>query len=209
MPRRRRPKAHKPPAKPPGEGLRQHLRRQWRWRWGGGLAAILLLVGASAADHFGWFWTVQDDWRRYHNGLFTVQAVSDLDAVQLVPTSGRGGSLPLVVRLAGIRPKDDLSADALATHESLVISAVGTWCQGQVVRLDLAARQSRDDAGNLVAFVRLPDGSLLNERLLADGLVVADSTFRHRRQKRFELLQMQAQHDQVGLWAGSMAQAQP
>ena len=60
--------------------------------------------------------------------------------------------------------------------------------------------QTRGKYGRLLAYVFLPDGSMLNERLLEEGYAYADHRFDHVYKKRFEQLQKEAKKEERGLW---------
>jgi micrococcal nuclease len=80
---------------------------------------------------------------------------------------------------------------------------------GSQVRLELDVQQ-RDRYGRLLAYVWLPDGSMLNERLLLEGqalLLTIPPNVRYA--ERFREAQRKARERGVGLWAaagGSAAQ---
>ena len=61
----------------------------------------------------------------------------------------------------------------------------------------------RHASGELLAFVEMADGSLLNEHLLATGLCTIDAGLAHDRVGLFELIEAQARHDGVGVWAAA------
>jgi len=69
------------------------------------------------------------------------------------------------------------------------------------VLLDTVAEQ-RDRYGRLLAHIRLPDGSILGERLIAEGYGYADSRFEHSSYDKYAQSQEQAIEKKMGLWAG-------
>jgi micrococcal nuclease len=73
-------------------------------------------------------------------------------------------------------------------------------CEGRIVRLELDGRELRDPYGRLLAYVQLPDGTWLNEQMLAAGLARNEDRFPHRQSQRYEALEKQARHDRVGIW---------
>jgi micrococcal nuclease len=73
---------------------------------------------------------------------------------------------------------------------------------GRQVRLELVPGRTRDRYGRLLAYVYLPDGGMLNERLVAEGYAYADTRFPHRLRAKFVRLEEQARTARAGLWAG-------
>ena len=67
------------------------------------------------------------------------------------------------------------------------------------VLLDSAADQ-RDKYGRLLAYIRLPDGTILNERIIAEGYGYAYLMFDHSHFDAYLELQNQAMTAKAGLW---------
>ena len=63
-------------------------------------------------------------------------------------------------------------------------------------------RPTRGKYGRLLAYVELPDGVWLNERLLAEGYAYADLRFGHGYFRKYQQLESSARTFQKGLWAG-------
>jgi micrococcal nuclease len=69
-----------------------------------------------------------------------------------------------------------------------------------IVYLDQTAG-SRDKYERLLAYIALPDGQILNERLLAEGYAYADTRFRHSYYHKYRQLEAGARAVKAGLWA--------
>lgn len=74
-----------------------------------------------------------------------------------------------------------------------------TNAKGKQVVLTLAAEQ-RDRYGRLLAYVRLPDGRLLNRLLLEQGLATVYRRFDFRLKDDFLAAEARARTQELGLW---------
>lgn len=61
-------------------------------------------------------------------------------------------------------------------------------------------KHERDKHGRLLAYVYLPDGTMLNRLLLKNGLATVFRRFDFRHKKKFLELESKARSDQRGLW---------
>lgn len=192
-----------PTGRPPVP-LEVYLRYQpWRRR-ALAIVIVLLLAGLSWADHSGWFLYGGSDWQRYHGQSFRVVRVLDGDTftIDLPDTDGSltrvrlwGIDTPETARYDGpelVREAEPFSDEARDFALELA--------EGQVVRLELESHRMRGRYGRILAFVQLPDGSSLNERLLAAGLAHADTRFLHRDSDRYDMIEAQARADGAGMW---------
>ena len=180
--------------------LDRYLRRirLGRWQTAG---AIALIIGLAAlADHRGWFLYQGSDWHRYAGNSFRVVRVVDSSSIDVdIPSTDQSTTR---IWLWGIRLPEvsELDPDADRTAYEAT-EQVRRLCEGQMVRLLLERHQIHDQRGRPMAYVQLADGSFLNEHLLVAGLVCADDRVHHRNAGRYSLLEQQARHDKVGLWA--------
>ena len=69
------------------------------------------------------------------------------------------------------------------------------------VTLHLRPERVRDRYGRLLAYVTLPAGDALAERLLLMGLAYPDDRWPHELQDRYARLADQARHDRRGVWS--------
>ena len=171
-----------------------------------GRAVVLAAIAAALAvlvwaDRHGYLLHDGSDWQRYEGRSFTVVRVIDGDTIEIdLPD---GPSPATQVRLWGIdvSEKADVPGNRSAGAVADAAAAfVRQRCRGRAVRLRLEAHRLREHDGRLLAYVELPDGSLLNEQLLAHGLARADERFDHRLRERFAMIEYQARHDRIGLW---------
>jgi len=73
-------------------------------------------------------------------------------------------------------------------------------CLGRNVRLQLEPRRTRDNYGRLLAYVILPDGTMLNRELVRQGYGYADPRYAHHLKAEFARLQNEAKRARRGLW---------
>ena len=202
--KRRKPAGRAVPPVPPVP-LTDVLRRRRRRVWGTRLIVVTVLVALALADHSGCL-LHRSEWRQYDSQQMVVVDVVDGDTIDVRPP---GGGVKTRVRLWGIdtpetakpwveKPSEPFADEATALTRRL--------CEGQTVRLRLEQHRLRGSFGRLLAHVELADGSILNESLLLAGLARFESRFPHSRLRRYELLEQQARHDKVGLWAGGSEQ---
>jgi micrococcal nuclease len=91
------------------------------------------------------------------------------------------------------RPVERFGKEAAAFTRSLA--------EGKQVRLEFD-HERRDTYGRTLAYVYLPDGSLLNETIIREGYGFAYTRFPYQRMERFRELERQAREQGRGLWAG-------
>jgi micrococcal nuclease len=135
----------------------------------------------------------------------TVAWVYDADTLEVAP-HGK-------VRLLGIDAPEKTASDrdrnfvklGIAPRQLRSTHGAGlAWCihnvKGRRVEL-LLEEPARDRHGRLLAYVRLPDGRLLNRILLEQGLVVVYRRFPFAFKTDFLAAEEQARREQAGLWA--------
>ncbi len=135
----------------------------------------------------------------------TVTWIYDADTFEVAP-HGK-------VRLLGIDAPEKFASDrdrnftrlGIAAKRLRSIHGAGlAWCihnvKGHQVSL-LLEESPRDRHGRLLAYIRLPDGRLLNRVLLEEGLVIVYRRFPFELKTDFMAAETRAQQDQVGLWA--------
>ena len=178
------------------------LRRSRRRRWIGGAFSLVVLAALILADRRGWLLREAGDWRRYEDGVFRVVYVVDGDTVDIDEPDGERPTTR--VRLWGVdtpeaaRPREGRPAEPFAAEAEAFVRRVA---QGQPVRLRLQSHEVRDRYGRLLAYVQLPDGAVLNERLISEGLGRCDGRFPHQHLARYELIERQARVEKRGMWA--------
>ena len=181
-----------------------HRQRRLRYAF---RKALLVLCGAAivaglvAADRFGVFgWAPTPDREKYDGKTFRVVHVVDGDTLDLDVPDGRHSRTR--VRLWGVDTPETVRPNVPPQHFGRQASEF-TKAQtlGKTVRLELEPYQNtRGDYGRLLAFVRLPDGHMLNRLLIEEGYGYADPRFEHHLKPEFRLPR-RAQDSRRGLWA--------
>ena len=193
------------PEKTTHAGRAVHLADCLGKRWQGWLLLACVLAAAatlSLLDHRGWFLYQGGDWVRYHGRAFTVVRVTDGDTLWV---DAPDGDEPVTrVRLWGIDTPEKAWADPPRPGEPFAEEASAlstTLALDQPVTLHLQRHRIRGAFGRLLAYATLPDGTVLNERLLAQGLAAFDDRWPHDQLERYRLLEDQARKDKLNLWA--------
>ncbi|NLH17017.1 MAG: hypothetical protein GX455_10595 [Phycisphaerae bacterium] len=174
------------------------------------IAIVLLLVLLGILDrrlggvlrdgisHWGTDW---NDYQRYHNRSFSVVEVIDGDTLDLAVADGAN---PVTrVRLLGIDTPEKQIGDTAAMYfgsEATMFTTGIALDQEVTVELDTVG-DVRDKYHRLLAYIRLPDGTTLNERIVGEGYGYADLRFRHSHFEEYVALQQRAMNSRNGLWA--------
>lgn len=184
---------------PATTSLDRFVRRR-RWKRVGLTLAVLGLLGAlSVADHRGWFLYQGGDFRRFDDQAVEVLRVIDGDTFDVAIPDG--DKRYTRIRLWGVdtpeiqsqyRDAEPFGDEASARTKQLL--------EGQRVVLDLEPYRVRGTFGRVLAYVKLEDGTVLNERLLLEGLARVDERWPHRAMERYVLLEEEARKSRLGVW---------
>lgn len=181
-----------------------------------GIALALVAVGAMSPESFnrlvqpGTLQTAADqaaeiigaaaeDVSEAQPGLAKVNQVVDGDTIQ-VTLGGKAET----VRFIGIdtpethdpRKPVQCFGEAAAAHSRQLL-------EGKSVRLEADPTNSnRDKYNRLLRYVYLPDGTLVNASLIADGFAFAYVVFPYERLDEFVALESEARANNKGLWGG-------
>jgi micrococcal nuclease len=166
------------------------------------LVTIDRLGGVSLRQTIGHSLYTGSDWKKYHERTFSVASIIDGDTIDLA--IGDGKFQTTRVRLLGVDTPETKNPRTEVMYYGPEASAfTKKLCENQhvTVLLDTVAAQ-RDKYGRLLAYIRLPDGSILNERLIAEGFGYADLRFEHSFSDQYAVLQEEVIRDKIGLWKG-------
>lgn len=127
--------------------------------------------------------------------------VVDGDTLDVVAPDGEGSTTR--VRLLGIDAPETYDQDRRPAHFSVEAAAfVRRRLAGHRVTLHLEEnRRTRGTYGRLLAYVLLPEGTALNEVLVAEGYAYADLRFKHSFYHKYRQLEAGARALKKGLWA--------
>ncbi len=189
---------------PPPKLTSSQRRRQYALRrigWALATAAVLLAI--YVGDQHGIFGRldrpVGEDFTRYHDKSFRVTHVVDGDTID-IDEPDRGGPATRI-RLWGVDTPETKAPGKGVQHFGPEATAfTSRVCEGKTVRLELRSGNTRGKYGRLLAYVQLPDGTMLNRELIRQGYGYADPRFSHPRKMEFQQLQAQAREAGAGLW---------
>ena len=143
------------------------------------------------------------DFEKYHGKTFSVVNVVDGDTIDIdIPD---GNYAHTRIRLWGIdtpetkNPKTGIMYFGPQAAEFVTKSALG---KKVVVYLDEGNR-TRGKFGRLLAYVKLPDGSVLNEVLVSEGFAYTDLRFKHSFYNKYKQLEAVARSQKKGIMAKS------
>lgn len=158
------------------------------------LAVAAVVTGiVILADHRGWLLARPDDMATYHGREAPVVGIVDGETIEIAARDALADRPTTRLRLWGL----DCPRAWAGKAAELARSMVG----GRPVVLCLEPHRTRGSFGRLLAHVSLPDGSSLNEALLAAGLARADDRWPHAMLRRYAQLERAAQREGAGMWA--------
>lgn len=177
-----------------------------------GLIAAALLVGGLLVllDHYGGegfrnnlpvlMGMRGEDAGKYHLKSFRVVKVVDGDTVDIDIADGKYSTTR--VRLLGVdTPETKMPGESPMYYGEKASSFTADLVLGQEVTIVIdTVSDVRDRYGRLLGYVRLNDGRVLNEELIAGGFGYADLRFDHSEYDRYVRLQELAIEKGVGLW---------
>jgi micrococcal nuclease len=78
--------------------------------------------------------------------------------------------------------------------------AAEAGCTPPIAAADAVRCNVRDDFGRLLAYVRMPDGAVLNEQLIREGHALSFRRYAHRMRDYYNQLEEQARNEGLGVW---------
>lgn len=165
---------------------------------------VILLLAIVVADHFRQGHGVSSqtgpvaDAARYHNQTFRVTRVVDGDTLHIDAADGTRPDT--VIRLRGVDTPEVHGVEVPAHYGPEASAFTHCAADGRFIRLELLEGNTRDRYGRLLAYVYLPDGTMLNEQLIELGYAYADSRFAHPLKTKFAKLEKHARQERIGLW---------
>lgn len=143
--------------------------------------------------------TTSGDIERYQARTFTVTYVVDGDTLDLNILDNKEDHTR--VRLWGVDTPETKAPDMPVGYfgpEASEFTHKTTLGKKVVIYLD--DKQTRDKYDRLLAYVKLEDGSFLNEILLSEGFAYADRRFKHQFYNKYKQLESSARREKKGLW---------
>jgi endonuclease YncB( thermonuclease family) len=140
------------------------------------------------------------DRQTYHGRVFTVIEVVDGDTIMIDAPDGLDSATR--VRLIGVDTPETKHPTLPVMHYGPEASEFTTrQVLGKEVMILLdTVTEERDRYGRLLAYVVLPDGTVLNEKLIQNGYGYAYLGFQHSKSADYERLMQEAVKAKAGLW---------
>lgn len=140
------------------------------------------------------------DYEKYHAKTFAVINVIDGDTIDIdIPDAQYEYTR---IRLLGIDAPETKGEQVDVMYfgpQAAEFTSKLALGKSVTVYLDVP-NPTRGKYGRLLAYIKLPDGKFLNEALLAEGYVFADSRFSHSFYNKYRQLQSGARGRKKGLW---------
>lgn len=161
------------------------------------ITSLILTLLFLAAQHFGLIDTVTDSVEQNQPGLYTVTRFSDGDTIS-VDMNGKKEK----VRFIGVDTPETHKPNAPVQCYGPAASAFTKTIIGKnKVRLEAdPLSTNRDRYDRLLRYVYLPDGTLVNERLIRDGYGFYYPYFPFKKSGQFEIAQNKARSETKGVW---------
>ncbi len=142
-----------------------------------------------------------NDFEKYHEKTFAVVNIVDGDTIDIDIPDGEKDYTR--IRLLGIDTPETKHPQAGVMYfgpEAADFAA--KLALGKRAAIYLEEHRTRGKYGRLLAYVRLPDNSFLNETLLTEGFAYASLGFyfRHSFYHKYEQLEASARGQKKGLW---------
>ena len=162
----------------------------------------LILLAAAWADHHSLLLYQGDEFDQFDHKTFRVDHVIDGDTIDIIVPDRAKSVTP--IRLLGINAPEIahpwLNANPGHAFGEEAANFARQLCDGKDVMLVLERSRTRERFGRILAYVVLPDGSSMNEAMIANGLARADSRWSHKDLERYDMIEQLAQHQGVGMW---------
>lgn len=161
---------------------------------------VALILIASLSDRAGVFGYSGDDYTRFNHRAFPVLGVQSGNTFRILADNH-----PITVHLLGVDAADSPTDHWFA--ESLRYTTARLKDRTITLRLD--GTQTRDDSGNLLAYVFITDADNLNADVIRDAQAYADRRVKHTFHAAFEQAENEARKKRRGLWRELTDEQQP
>jgi micrococcal nuclease len=139
------------------------------------------------------------DFERYHEKTFSVVNIVDGDTLDIGIPDGKNDYTR--IRLLGIdTPETSHPQGGTLYFGPEAAEFAAELALGKRVRIYLEEDRTRGKYGRLLAYVQLPDNTVLNEILLTEGFAYAYLPFRHSFYHKYKQLEAVARGRKKGLW---------
>jgi micrococcal nuclease len=175
------------------------MRRRLQRKHGISLLSLLIILFVALAQHYGWFEQAGKGVMTTQPGLYSIAHYVDGDTVA-VNMNGNSET----IRFIGVdtpethKPNTPVQCygPAAAAYTQNRIKAAG----GKIRLVSDSLSTNRDRYNRLLRYVYLPDGTNLDEELIAKGYAFAYVSFPFTKSDDFSAKQLSAQTQHLGLW---------
>lgn len=176
-----------------------HVRLRFRTKRQRLLSLLFIIALVAGAVQSGWLEQFGKKAELTQPGLYSVKEVFDGDTIS-VDMNGATET----VRFIGIdtpethKPNTPVQcfAQAATAHTKQLIGTNHVRLQADPLNTN------RDRYGRLLRYVYLPDGTLVNERIIQNGYGFAYTLFPFEKSQQFRAAERAARDNNRGLWAG-------
>ncbi len=168
------------------------------------LAAVTVLLDRNAVNHKRLHLQTTGqatvfDVEKYHAKTFTVVNTVDGDTIDIDIPDGKYNHTR--IRLWGVDTPETKKPDTPIMYFGPEASEfTKKLTDGNAVTIYLDEKQTRDKYDRLLAYVKLENGTVLNEELLRQGYAYADTRFKHNFYNKYKQLEAAARRQKKGLW---------
>jgi len=130
-------------------------------------------------------------------GLYQVDHAADGDTISVIIEGKKE-----TIRLIGVdTPEKNDRRKPLQCYAKAASEFTKKEVEGSRVRLETDPQSdTRDRYGRMLRFVYLPDGTLLNKKIVSEGYGFAMTGFPHTKMDEFKAAQTEASANHKGLW---------
>lgn len=169
-----------------------HIRRR-HISW----VSILIVIFIVLGQHYGWFGQIDKAAEVSQPGLYSVDHFVDGDTIA-VNMNGRVET----IRFIGVdTPETHKPNTPVQCYGPAAAAFTKNTIGAQKVRLSLDPKSTnRDRYGRLLRYIYLPDGTLLNQKLIENGYGFYYPYFPFTKSTTFNAAEQQAMAAHKGLW---------
>ena len=164
------------------------------------IAGALIVAALIVADRNGWLLVHQaDDMSAYHGVKTRAVRIIDGDTIEVDIADALSKKPATRVHLWGV-DCPDLSRSTAEPWAQEAAGCTRSLVMNTEFTLWLESHQTRDAYGAILARIELPDGRIVNEAVLEQGLARADDRFPHTYLTRYAQLENSARRRRAGMW---------
>jgi len=191
---------------PAAENERRAYNRLMRRRRGFNLASLIIFIILVVATKSGWLNKPAQVAQVNQPGLYSVSKFVDGDTIE-VNMNGHNET----IRFIGIdTPETHKPNTPVQCYGPEAAAFTKSFIGSNNVRLQADPMDTnRDRYGRLLRYVYLPDGTLVDAKLISEGYAFAYTLFPFQQKEAFVSLENQAKQAKKGLWGACQVTVEP